>query len=188
MKTLIRRLLFMLPVLAVDAVTAAPEVPQLLPGQGFMLVQLYGQDDRSLKRLEMRNVDTGESIRVVSTRWYARGPASWLEVVAVPAGRYHWSEVQLGYRNSPVYEFDQPRGPNYVFEVVEGAVTYVGDWLIDGFWLEGEPRVPTTHNVETLHAFAEKFPAHATHYDIFISIEGREPVAASELPIFTRSP
>ena len=173
----------------IAATCHADEVPAdiaLDDGYGYVLVHLYGQDDRSVKTLEMREVDTGETRTAIRTRRNARGPESWLEVLAVPAGRYYWSTVQLGFRNSPTYEFDEPGSANYVFEVLPGVVTYIGDWLIDGAWINGEPRVPTTHNTKTLEKFAGKYPRHARHFDLYFSVAGRDPFSAHDLPRFFR--
>lgn len=173
--------------LLLTEISDADDIPSdiaLEEGYGYVLVYLYGQDDRSVKRLRMRNVETGETRTAIATRRSARGPAYWLEVVAVPAGKYYWSTVQLGFRNSPNYDFDEPGKSNHVFEVVPGVVTYIGDWLIDGEWLSGEPRVPTTHNMQTLRDFAEKFPRHAEYFDLWLSVEGREPFSVDDLPRF----
>jgi hypothetical protein len=166
----------------------AADVPAdlvLEDGHGYVLVYLYGQDDRSVKSLRMRNVDTGETRTAIATRRNARGPDSWLEVFAVPAGKYYWSGVQLGFRNSPVYDFDEPGPANHVFDVLPGVVTYIGDWLIDGAWINGEPQVPTTHNQSTLTEFARKFPRHAAYFEIYFSVQGREPFSINDMPRFT---
>jgi hypothetical protein len=160
---------------------------ELEEGHGYVLVHLYGQDERSVKGLRMRNVETGETRTVLTTRRNSRGPETWLEVIAVPAGQYYWSSVQLGFRNSPTYNFDEPSAANYVFNVVPGVVTYIGDWLIDGEWINNEPRMPTTHNQKTLADFAKKFPRHAAQFEIYFSVEGREPFSISDLPRFTSS-
>ena len=126
-----------MPLLGARSGDEVPADIALEEGYGYVLVHLYGQDDRSVKWLEMRNTRSGKARTVVATRRDARGPESWLEVFAVPAGKYYWSRVQLGFRNSPSYKFDEPGSANYVFDVLPGVVTYIGDWLIDGEWING---------------------------------------------------
>ena len=123
----------------------------------------------------MTNLDTRTVTTVISVARRSPGPASWLELLAVPKGRYYWSEVQLGYRNSPVYELNEPGHSNHVFEVTPGVVNYIGDWFIDGYWAEGRPRLPTTYNLETLKKYIAKFPDHAEAFDVYYSIRDNQP-------------
>ena len=86
-------LVMLASVLFVSYRVCADEVPadiMLEEGYGYVLVYLYGQDDRSVKTLEMRNVETEATRTAIRTRHDARGPESWLEVFAIPAGRYYW--------------------------------------------------------------------------------------------------
>jgi hypothetical protein len=173
----------MLCVVAVVPSHAAPPIDDTsIPARyGYILFLIYGLDERSVRRLRMTNLNTGKVTTVISTARRSSGPASWLELLAVPEGRYYWSEVQLGYRNSPVYDLSKPGRSNYVFEVTPGVVNYIGDWFIDGYWAEGRPRVPTTYNLETLKEYIAKFPDHAEAFDVYYSTKDNKPYRFGDL-------
>jgi hypothetical protein len=178
--------LTMICTLCVTAVVPSHGAPPIddtsIPaGYGYILFHIYGLDERSVRRLRMTNLDTGKVTTVISTARRSSGPASWLELIAVPEGRYYWSEVQLGYRNSPVYDLSKPGRSNYVFEVAPDVVNYIGDWFIDGYWAESRPQVPTTHNLETLEEYITKFPDHAEAFEVYYSISGNKPYRYGDL-------
>ncbi len=171
------------------AASLADEAP-LPSGQGYMLIRIKLNQGERVGTLAMSSVDTNEVIRYRTNSFEPAGSSAWMALVAMPAGRYFWSEYETSFgtnveasRNlTQMYKRNSPGSASDTFEIVSGVINYVGDWVM---------RVVPSHrsrldpiidyDKSTLERYLEQYPEHANKYEVYLSIMGKEAISLQEL-------
>jgi len=163
----------------------------LLPSDhGYMLIRLKLSSRERVDQFAMSNVDTNEAIRIHTKSFQPAGLNAWIAIVAMPKGRYFLSAYQprYGIANSEaqilptMYSRSAPESASDTFEIVPGAVNYVGDWSLR---FDASRRVRLSTIVEldksTLERYVTQYPEHSSKYTIYLSVLGEKAISLDEL-------
>ena len=180
--------LVFLAVLA-PALAGADDTP-LPPGHGYVLIRFEVNQRQKIGRFAVRNVDTREEARFPRDDFRSAGASAWMALVAVPEGRFFWSEWEETYGNTAVelrnlsemYMRRTPTSADDSFEVVAGVVNYIGDWTMRV--VSSEPRrldPVIRYEKATLERYVEQYPEHVNKYPIYLSMMGKAAISLDEL-------
>lgn len=162
----------------------------LSPGQGYMLIRLHLTIRERVDVLAMSDVDQNHTVTIHSNSFEPAGLNAWMALVPMPAGRYFWSEYQPAYgmtasevqRLPARYRRSRRGSASDTFEIVAGAVNYVGDWTMR---IDSSRRPQLNPIVEfnksTLERYVTEYPGHANQYRIYLSAIGKEALSLDEL-------
>lgn len=171
----------------------ADETP-LPPEQGYMLIRVSLNHRERVGTLAMTNVDTNQVVRCRTDSFEPAGSNGWMTLVAMPTGRYFWSEYETSsgtgveaVRNlNPMYKRTSPGSASDTFEIVPGAVNYVGDWTMRVLPSQRAGLDPIIeYDKSTLERYLEQYPEHANKYEIYLSVMGKEAISLQELAKLT---
>ncbi len=163
----------------------------ILPSDhGHMLIRMSLNRKERISIFALRNVDTNDEVRLRMRSFEAAGASSWMALVAVPKGRYFWSEYQTTFKIGveDAHNLDQlytrgaPESADDSFEIVSGVVNYVGDWKMR--IVSSSRRYLDTdiqYNTSTLERYVAQYPELAYKYEIYISMMGKAAISVNEL-------
>ena len=163
----------------------------LLPsGHGYMLIRVKLFQRERVGRLAMSNVDTNHVIRIRTNSFEPAGTNAWMAVVAIPYGRYFWSEYESIYGTgveaardlNEMHRRSAPGSASDTFEIVSGVVNYIGDWkmrIVSSQQPILDPIVE--YDKSTLERYVAYYPEYANRYEIYLSIMGKEAISLNEL-------
>ena len=172
------------------------EEEQLPPDHGYMLIRLKLDSDERVGLLRMHDVDTDHVVTIRQESFKKAGLNAWIALVAMPNGRYFYSEYlpTYGRRVSEVKTFPRsgPGSASDTFEVVSGVVNYVGDWRMrsemqfdsslrrySSFRRLLNPIVELSNS--TLERYATQYPEYASKYEIYLAEMGKDAIPFDEL-------
>jgi len=171
----------------------ADDVP-LSSDQGYMLIRISLNMGERVGTLAMSNVDTNQVIRSRTKSFEVAGSNAWMALVAMPTGRYFWSEYEttLGTnveatRNlSQMHRRKSPGSASDTFEIVPGVVNYVGDWTMPVVASQQAQLDPfIEYDKSTLERYLAQYPEHANKYEIYLSVMGKAAISLQELAKIT---
>lgn len=172
-----------LPVLAADEM-------QLSPGQGYLLLRVNVNQNQRIGRFSFANVDTDDGIKIRTKSFRSAGASAWMTLVVAPEGRYYWSEYESGYGNSveesrdldQVYRRSGPKSADDTFEIVAGAVNYIGDWTMRVASSERRRLNPLVQfEKTTLERYVTEYPEFVNDHPIYLSMMGKAAISLDEL-------
>lgn len=157
---------------------------------GYLLIRVAVNRKERISIFAFRNVDTNDEVRLRMRSFEAAGASAWMALVAVPSGRYFWSEYAptFGIGVEDAQEIDQiyargaPGDASDSFEIVSGVVNYVGDWkmrVVSTARRRLEPVIQ--YNTSTLERYVEQYPELAGQYEIYMSMMGKAAISLNEL-------
>ena len=169
---------------------------QLPPDHGYMLIRLKLASGERVGLLRMHNVDTDHIVTIRQESFKKAGLNGWIALVAMPNGRYFYSDFlpTYGPQDSAVKTFPRsaPGSASDTFEVVSGVVNYVGDWRMrnemqidaslrrhSSFRRQLNPIVELSNS--TLERYVTQFPDYSGKYEIYLSAMGKKAVPLDEL-------
>jgi hypothetical protein len=163
----------------------------LLPSDhGYMLIRLNLSPRERVDQFAISNVDTSEVFRIHTRSFEPAGLNAWIAMVALPKGRYFLSEYQPRYgittsemQSLPTkHRRSAPDTASDTFEIVPGAVNYVGDWTLR---IDASRRARLSTTVEfdksTLERYVTQYPEHSSKYSIYLSVMGEKAISLDEL-------
>jgi hypothetical protein len=103
---------------AADSAAHLKKTETLQPGEAFVILQFDGEFDW----VRFQRFQRGETFRV--------DIPNYPTLLRVTAGRYYLSKLGSVYENAVIPTFPEPSEPSQTIVVREGAVTYIGDWVI----------------------------------------------------------
>jgi len=171
----------------------ADDVP-LSSDQGYMLIRISVNKGERIGTLAMSNVDTNEVIRSRTKAFEESGSNAWMALVAMPSGRYFWSEYETSFgsstdsarNSSQMYRRTSPGSASDTFEIVSGVVNYVGDWTMRVVASQRAPLDPIIeYDKSTLERYLAQYPDHANKYEIYLSVMGKAAISLQELAKIT---
>jgi hypothetical protein len=173
-------------------------------GLGYLFVRLVGANDQLVVEFEFTNQDNGFVVKVDSTECESGGSNSRICMVLASPGRYFWSKHEAEYRmrlersqvQDPAIIRDAPGSASDTFEVVAGAINYIGDWELSISSGNIEQRslsagrsgvtqvrrwsIDTRQNNDTLQKLFEIYPDRVNRYDIYLSMMGKQAISLQE--------
>lgn len=176
---------------------SAPALPDevageavLPPGHGYVLIRVDVNQRERISMFAMTNVDTKDEIRIRMKSFKPAGVSAWMALVAVPNGRYFWSEYESTYgiavvetRNlDHIYRRSAPGSADDSFEIVSGVVNYVGDWkmrVVPSRRRRLEPIIQ--YEKSTLERYVAQYPELVSKYQIYLSMMGKKAISLDEL-------
>lgn len=182
-------------------------------GHGYLFVRLVGASDEVIVSFDFTNQDNGLVVKVNSTECKPAGPNSRICMVVASPGRYFWSKYDSEYlvrleksriQDPPIIR-DEPGSAGDTFEIIAGAINYVGDWEMSIRSGNVEQRsltgaaadvtmvrrwsVDMRQNPETLQKLFEVFPDYANRFGIYLSMMGKKAISLQEfLKIVEQNP
>jgi hypothetical protein len=171
----------------------ADDVP-LSSDQGYMLIRISLNKGERIGTLAMSNVDTKEVIRSRTKSFEMSGSNAWMALVAMPSGRYFWSEYETSFgsstdsarNSSQMYRRTSPGSASDSFEIVPGVVNYVGDWTMPVVASQQAKLDPfIEYDKSTLERYLAQYPEHANKYEIYLSVMGKAAISLQELAKIT---
>jgi hypothetical protein len=171
----------------------ADEAP-LQSDQGYMLIRISLNKGERIGTLAMSNVDTNEVVRSRTKSFVVSGPNAWMALVAMPSGRYYWSEYEttLGSstdsarNSSQMYRRNLPGSASDTFEIVPGVVNYAGDWTMRVVASQrGQLDPIIEYDKSTLERYLAQYPEYANKYEIYLSVMGKAAISLQELAKIT---
>jgi len=163
---------------------------QLPPDHGYMLIRVKLEVRERVGVLEMSDVDRNNVIRIHTKSFEPAGINAWMALVAMPYGRYFWSECELisgtgveAARDlNQIHRRSAPGSASDTFEIVSGAVNYVGDWkmrIISSQQMRLDPFIE--YDKSTLERYVAQYPEYANRYEIYLAIMGKKAMSLEEL-------
>ena len=174
--------------------TSLAEDAPLLSDQGYMLIRVSLNQGERVGTLSMSNVDTNEVVRCRTDSFESAGSNGWMALVAMPTGRYFWSEyetslgtnVEAARNLSQMHKRKSPGSASDTFEIVPGVVNYVGDWTMRVVASQRAPLDPIIeYDKSTLERYLAQYPEHANKYEIYLSVMGKAAISLQELAKIT---
>ena len=163
----------------------APDDAALSPGYGYLLIRLICPDGEQIARLEFTNVDTKEVITTSADMYEPAGQKARMGLIMMPEGRYYWSSYEPTYgvglerpRFNDRVSRNGPSSAEDTFEIVPGAINYAGDWVMRFLNLKQKPSINL--DASTIQRAAERFPAHVTRYEVYLSMMGKQAISLAD--------
>ena len=162
----------------------------LPPDHGYVLILLKLSSRERVDEFAVSDVDTNEVVRIYTRSFEPAGLNAWMALVAVPNGRYFLGEYQpkYGMTNAEVqtlptrHRREAADSGSDIFEIVSGAVNYIGDWTLR---VDLSRRAMLTTTVEfdksTLERYVTQFPKIANKYNIYLSPLGEKAISLDDL-------
>jgi hypothetical protein len=135
--------------------------------QGFVLCSLTTSDPSLIRSLEFRQFDFPPTFNVVRDIKIETPIPSIAKL-----GRYYLEGSYSIFANVGKALYRKPADERGTFEIVNGAVNYIGDWFVD------KQHVRFTVHLETIARFRRVYPW-LEKYQLFVSIPGTESFALS---------
>lgn len=176
-----------------SGVSLADDAP-LQSDQGYMLIRVSLNLGERVGTLAMSNVDTDEVIRCRTDSFKSAGSNGWMALVAMPVGRYFWSEyetslgtnVEAARNLSQMHKRKSPGSASDTFEIVPGVVNYVGDWTMRVVASQRAQLDPIIeYDKSTLERYLAQYPEYANKYEIYLSVMGKAAISLQELAKIT---
>lgn len=169
------------PILADES----PDEIALQPGSGYLLIRVICPAGERIARLEMTNLETGAVITTRSDMYESAGQKAWMAMVAIPEGRYFWSEYEPTYYAG----LEQPRfnrrltrtgvpSSTDTFEILPGVINYAGDWVMQLTHYKRDPTI--SHKMETVKRLVDRYPEYIKRYEIYLSMMGKNAISLEE--------
>ena len=170
----------------------SPDEIALQSGYGYLLIRLSEKQGGRVSRFEMTNIETGDVIKTTSRMYKSAGVDTWMCLVAVPEGRYFWSEYGRFSKHHRISDFvppelfrqGAPTSVSDIFEIVPGVINYVGDWVMRIALMEVRGHrmleADTTFNEKTLELLFDRYPEHANRYEIYVSLMGKYAISRKD--------
>ena len=184
--TLLVSLMVSSPALA-DEVTGEAD---LLPDHGYMLIHVDVNQRERINVFSFTDVDTKHEVKTRMKSFRSVGVNAWMALLAVPSGRYFWSEYEAianssveGSRNlDSLFGRSAPSSADDSFEIVSGVVNYVGDWrmhVVSSNWRRIHPII--SYETSTLQRYIEEYPELANEHQVYVSMMGKAAISLDEL-------
>ncbi len=162
----------------------------LAEDHGYMLIRVKLTTRERVRLLEMSNTETNDVVKLRTESFERAGTNAWLALVAMPRGRYFWSEYESIYGIDPSesqafplrHVRSSPRTASDTFEIVPEVINYVGDWkmrVVSSQRYRLDPIID--YDVATLTRFFERYPERASKYEIYMSMMGKKAISLDEL-------
>ena len=163
----------------------SPDEMALQPGYGYLLIRVICPAGERVARLELTNLKTGAVITTRSDMYKSAGQKAWMAMVAIPEGRYFWSEYEPTYYAG----LEQPRlnrrltrtevpSSTDTFEIVPGVINYAGDWVMQLTHYKRDPTI--SHKMETVERLVDRYPEYIKRYEIYLSMMGKSAISLKE--------
>lgn len=155
-----------------------------------MLIRVSLNQGERVGTLAMPSVETNQVVRCRTNSFKPTGINGWMALVAMPTGRYFWSEYETSYgtgveavRNlNQMHKRKSPGSASDTFEIVPGVVNYVGNWTMRVVPLQRARLNPIIeYDKSTLERYLVQYPEHANQYEIYLSVMGKAAISLQEL-------
>ena len=183
--------------LLVSLMVSSPALPDELTGEadlppdhGYMLIHVDVNQRERINVFSITDVDTGHEVKTRRKSYKSVGVNAWMALVAVPSGRYYWSEYEAianssveGFRNlDSLFGRNAPSSADDTFEIVSGVVNYIGDWRMH-LVSANRRRIDSiiSYETSTLQRFVEEYPELANKHQVYVSMMGKAAISLDEL-------
>ncbi len=163
----------------------SPDEIALQPGSGYLLIRVICPAGERIARLDMTNLETGAVITTRSDMYESAGQKAWMAMVAIPEGRYFWSEYEATYhvgleqpRLNRILKRGGPSSASGTFEIVPGVINYAGDWVMQLTHYKRDPTI--SHKMETVERLVDRYPEHTKRYEIYLSMMDKKAISLKE--------
>jgi hypothetical protein len=163
----------------------SPDEIALQPGHGYLLIRVICPAGERIARLEMTNLETGAVITTRSDMYQSAGQKAWMAIVAIPEGRYFWSEYEPTYhvgleqpRLNRILKRGGPSSASGTFEIVPGVINYAGDWVMQLTHYKRDPTI--SHKMETVERLVDRYPEYTKRYEIYLSMMDKKAISLKE--------
>ncbi len=170
-----------------DEVTGEAALP---PDHGYMLIHVDVNQRERINTFSFTEVDTKYEVKTRMKSFRSAGVNAWMALVAVPSGRYFWSEYEAianssveGSRNlDSLFGRSAPSSADDSFQIVSGVVNYVGNWRMH-FMSSDRRRIDPiiSYETSTLQRFVEEYPELANKHQVYVSMMGKAAISLDEL-------
>ena len=170
-----------------DEVTGEEVLP---PDHGYMLIHVDVNLGERINMFAFTEVDTKHEVRTRVKSFKPVGVNAWMALVAMPSGRYYWSEYEAtatrsveGSRNiDNIFRRRAPSSADDSFEIVSGAVNYIGNWRMRVVSVDRHRIDPIIgYETSTLQQYVEDYPELANKHQVYVSMMGKEAISLDEL-------
>ncbi len=170
-----------------DEVTDEANLPA---DHGYMLIHVGVNQRERINVFSFTDVDTKHEVKMRMESFRSVGVNDWMALVAVPSGRYFWSEYEAianssveGSRNlDSLFGRRTPSSADDSFEIVSGGVNYVGNWrmhIVSSNRRRIEPII--SYETSTLQQYVEEYPELANKHQVYVSMMGKAAISLDEL-------
>ncbi len=170
-----------------DEVTGEADLP---PDHGYMLIHVDVNQRERINVFSFTDVDTKHKVKTRMKSFRSVGVNAWMALVAVPSGRYFWSEYEAianssveGFRNlDSLFGRSAPSSADDSFEIVSGVVNYVGNWrmrVVSSNRRRIDPII--SYETSTLQRYVEEYPELANKHQVYVSMMGKAAISLDEL-------
>ncbi len=170
-----------------DEVTGEAALP---PDHGYMLIHVDVNQRERINSFSFTEVDTKYEVKTRMKSFRSAGVNAWMALVAVPSGRYYWSEYEAianssveGSRNlDSLFGRSAPSAADDSFEIVSGVVNYVGNWrmhVVSSNRRRIDPII--SYETSTLQRYIEEYPELANKHQVYVSMMGKAAISLDEL-------
>ena len=170
-----------------DEVTGEAALP---PDHGYMLIHVDVNQRERINSFSFTEVDTKYEVKTRMKSFKSVGVNAWMALVAVPSGRYYWSEYEAianssveGSRNlDSLFGRSAPSSADDSFEIVSGVVNYVGNWrmhVVSSNRRRIDPII--SYETSTLQRYIEEYPELANKHQVYVSMMGKAAISLDEL-------
>jgi hypothetical protein len=170
--------------------TPAAEAPPLPPGHGYLLIRFKLNPTENIDTFALANVASGEVTRVGRSSFLAAGSNAWMALIAMPPGRYYWSEFAtiFGSGVESTRNLNQgvrraaPGSAADTFEIVASVVNYVGDWQMRQLPSQ-RARLDAIIEFDnaTLKRYLADYAEISNKHEIYLSMMGKAAISLDEL-------
>ncbi len=170
-----------------DEVTGEAALP---PDHGYMLIHVDVNQRERINTFSFTEVDTKYEVKTRMKSFRSVGVNAWMALVAVPSGRYFWSEYEAianssveGFRNlDSLFGRSAPSSADDSFEIASGVVNYVGNWRMH-FVSSNRRRIDPiiSYETSTLQRYIEEYPELANKHQVYVSMMGKAAISLDEL-------
>ena len=137
-----------------------------------------------------KEVDTKYEVKTRMKSFRSAGVNAWMALVAVPSGRYFWSEyeaiasssVEASRNLDSLYGRSAPSTGDDSFEIASGVVNYVGNWrmrVVSSNRRRIDPII--SYETSTLQRYVEEYPEIAIKHQVYVSMMGKAAMSLDEL-------
>ncbi len=164
---------------------------ELLPSEhGYLLIRVKLSSRERVRTLAMSNVDTDHVVSMNTDSFEKVGLNSWMALVAIPSGRYFWSEYEPIIGNDAAesqitsrrHRRSAPGSAGDTFEIVPGVVNYIGNWKMRTVSSQRNRLDPVIeYDNATLQEYVSRYPERSIRYETYLSVMGKAAISLAEL-------
>jgi len=166
------------------------EVAALPPDHGYILIRVDVNQRERIQTFAFKHVDTKHEVKTHMKSFKPAGVNAWMTILAVPSGRYYWSEYEAAANSTveasrnldAVFGRSAPSSADDSFEIISGVVNYIGNWKMRVVSIDRRRIDPIiNYETSTLQRYVEEYPELANKHQVYVSMMGKAAISLDEL-------